>query len=131
MNHTKVIGPIQISTPDGNDKQFPLSIFPGGKNAKRIQWMIVVDTVSDATNGALGLILDHGPDGRIFKNHSTVITSAAVGTPPIVLEGTALDTTNMIGEYRRPILVIGDIRAPGSKTAQHMTVTVYETAKPF
>jgi len=131
MNHTKY-GPMNISTgPNGEEITYTLGIIGNGKSFKKAQYWIVVDHASDATNGTLGLNLDHGPDGVNFQNHSSPIPVATLSSCPKLLQASVSDSTTMIGEYRKLNMVIGDARQPGSKTLQTMTVTVYETVKPF
>lgn len=130
MEHNKIFGPAHIESFDGNRRSIPIGVFGGGKRTRRIQYMVVIDQAADTTNCTIGLVLHHGPDGLNFKTHSTVISATSVGTPPTVLEGTVSDSTSMIGEYRRPFILIADSRAE-QRAAQSATVTVYETLKPF
>lgn len=127
MQHRALVNRLRIDTVDGSATVHPIGIHPGGKAVKRIHYSIVVHQVSNA-NVRIGLRLDHGPDGKNNRTHSTPIDFADPGTPPVVLEGTVSDETTMINEHRHPCLLIKDTALAAAMWA---VVSVYETVKPF
>jgi len=128
MSHEKVFGPGRIDC-DGSPTLIPVAVRPGGKSAKRPQYMVVIHQKANA-NTRIGLSLDHGPDGKHFRPHSQPIAYTDPGATPSVLEGTASDATSMIGEYRHICVCIQDVlAAPGNP--QWAVVSVWETLKPF
>lgn len=122
----RIAGPLTVYCPaaPGTNKEVELPVRFGGQRAGQLQYSVKVLDREDATV-EVGLKLKHSPDGVTTATHSTPITAATVGTPPVVVTGDATLST-MALPYLHPVLVL-DI---SSGSAQRwVTLEVHETKK--
>ncbi len=96
----------------------------GGHTMKQVNFQVVPRQKS-STNAKVGLKLKHGPDGKVFVDHSTPIASTQLtGTTPM-LDGDS-SASKMLGEVLLPVMTV-----EGTGAAEWAQVDVYMVAKPF
>lgn len=115
----------------GNPLTYKLTGRPGGRMVKVVQYMVKV-LQSSGTGTQVGMDVQHGPDGDIYKDLKfNVIPFTSAATPPILLEGSVgnVNANNeVIGEWILPILKIQEATQSGARWAN---VEVWEMRKPF
>ena len=97
-----------------------------------LQYMVKVLQSAD-TDTEVGVDVDHGPDGEIYRIlKSNIIPYESAGPAPVLLVGGIgkLDSNaEIIGEWILPILKIQ--KSSGGSGAKWAVVEFYEMRKPF
>lgn len=122
------IASVKITGPaaGGSVTKVSLPARGGGRMASRMQYMLLVRSVS-SDQAKLGLILDQGPDGIVFREHSTPIANTQLtGTNAELLVGD-VDFAKVLGEFLRATLTC----ISNDASACWVLVDVYEMRKPF
>jgi len=128
MQFRKIAGPLTCrSNNNGTEQETPLPSSGGGRFCKDVQYMVVV-TDESGDNARCGIKLYQGPDRQHWDLHSTPIALSDPGPIDGLLVGDTAGSTNMIGEYLEPRVIVSD---SASTTEQWVKVEVWEMRKPF
>ena len=123
--YTKKIFTGKVEAPAAGTAVYDLEAFQTLSSVRDL--VIFIKVLRKSTNVTLGLGIKHGPDGNLFRAHSTPIATAAPDAAPSLMSGDTGSATNgHLGEWIQPGLVVG-----GGAATEYAYVEVYVLEKPF
>jgi hypothetical protein len=132
MLHRKIFSGRIDSDTSGGALNYQLDPSPGGRACKVVLYSVKCVQKS-GNNVRINLSLRTGPDGDVFGEERTLVTTWDPGTAqPAVKEAASgtpdTDATDVLGEWLRVSVGVQDSAASAAQWAQ---IEIWETRKPF